>query len=179
MSPSLSISDFADKGAGNAKHIGNLLVRFGPELQQFFNALDVALRKFSSRMYFASLHFFRMLSRVMLFTRNAPAFSDHVVYIVLTRAGKKMFWIHARWIVALVADEHAWGNRTEMNLPGKPVRQHIDWPFPFVPDSSVSAGIGRSYPVPTARTFFDLGPEFVCKCKTRPSWHRGSILLNN
>lgn len=146
MFPKSSSCNITDKGWIDVKHL------------RYFLLMDFIRRNHAFDLFhLAKVQFTRM--RVMStfgYWAWTPALFCHILAIVGRCSNKKMIWISAWRVIAMVQNMHPFWDRPFMNHPGHTMR-----PLSFIAKfyRSISACIFRTNPFPTFISFYDFFKE--------------------
>jgi hypothetical protein len=148
MFPAFAIGNHANNRGGNAI--------FGGEFSAVAPLVSSANLANVLRGKLGIVTFFAML-------RTLAAFCHHVVNIVLERTNKQVRRIHARWIVAGMANKHAAWNRTARKFIACAMRHSIGMVRTIHANVSVAIYVAVCGPLPTVgwTALVDLLPEAV------------------
>jgi hypothetical protein len=94
---------------------------------------------------------------------DAASLRVHVVRVIRRRPQEQVRRVHARRVVAVVADVHPIGDRAVREFPGHPVGQAL---APVPSETSVPARGGSCAPAPAVAGLVDLVPEALDQRRT-------------
>ena len=100
----------------------------------------------------------RMVRAPRLAWRSGTTLGEHVVDVVGLRSQEQMVGSDASFVVAVVEDVHAHGNRTVVEFPRNAMSRDRAAVYATAADRGVT-GAGRSGPFPTGVRFADVRPE--------------------
>lgn len=126
-------------------------------LGKFSHLQDRLFCKNGPTMPFSPRHPFRFC------LRTRAALSIHVPRIIKGRAQEQMTRPHTTTIIALVADQRSFRDRTKVHLPRNAVSLQHPTAATSPTDLSVSASSYRGGPFPAPRTSPDMVPETLLK----------------
>lgn len=135
-----------DMTSADSKHSGDLgLAEFsgGVHLSYFQNSISI------------------QPSLSVFLSNTASSFLLHVAHVVCLCANPKMFWIHAKFVVASVKNEFSFGNRTKSQNPNYSMRGFNRHPPTRRVNSAVAVVANRTVPLPARPSFFNFPPKSI------------------